>query len=39
MTSRLVADIPIVSGDAIGFMKALDYSYDSVISSAGEVLD
>lgn len=27
VTSRLIADIPITSGDPMGFMKALDYSY------------
>lgn len=27
VTSRLIADIPITSGDPMKFMKALDYSY------------
>ena len=27
ITSRLMADIPISSGDPIEFMKALDYTY------------
>lgn len=36
VTSRLVADIPITSGDPMEFMKALDYSYVSVPFSACE---
>lgn len=27
VTSRLVADVPVTSGDPMEFMKALDYSY------------
>ena len=27
ITSRLMADIPIISGDPMQFMKALDYTY------------
>lgn len=29
VTSRFIADIPIMSGDPMEFMKALDYSYVS----------
>ena len=34
VTSRLIADIPITSVDPMEFMKALDYSYVSLPSSA-----
>ena len=31
ITSRLMADIPITSGDPIQFMKALDYTYVTML--------
>ena len=34
VTIRLMADIPITSGDPMEFMKALDYSYESLPSYA-----
>ena len=34
VTARLMADIPITSGDPMEFMKALDYSYESLLSYA-----
>lgn len=30
VTSRLVADVPVTSGDPMEFMKALNYSYVSL---------
>lgn len=36
VTSRLVADVPITSGDPMEFMKALDYSYVWLHSWPGE---
>ncbi|KAL9130998.1 MAG: hypothetical protein Q9175_006881 [Cornicularia normoerica] len=35
VTSRLVADIPITSGDPMEFMKALDYSHVSTYTISG----
>lgn len=37
VTSRLIADIPITSGDPVEFMKALDYSYEPLLPSACEI--
>ena len=34
VTTRLMADIPITSGDPMEFMKALDYSYELLPSYA-----
>ena len=31
ITSRLIADIPITSGDPMQFMKALDYTYVTLL--------
>lgn len=35
VTSRLVAEIPITSGDPVEFMKALDYSHVSTYTISG----
>ena len=39
VTSRFIADIPITSGDATEFMKALDYSYVLPLSLRRHVKD
>lgn len=38
MTSRLIADTPITSGDPLAFMRALDYSLTSTYLTSGHRL-